>query len=72
MISKDKKYRTRDGRDVRIYAVDGGCGHTVHGAYFSRGQWLLSGWQHVSIGDIPDERIPLALCIAALSAREAG
>jgi len=39
MISKDKTYRTRDGREVRIYATDGDNGGTIHGAIF------LNGWQ---------------------------
>jgi hypothetical protein len=32
MIDIDKKYRTRDGREVRIYATDGEHGELVHGA----------------------------------------
>ena len=32
MISKDKTYRTRDGREVRIYATDGGAGTPIMGA----------------------------------------
>jgi len=34
MIDIDKKYRTRDGREVRIYATDGVGLKSVHGAYF--------------------------------------
>jgi hypothetical protein len=34
MISMDKQYRTRDGREVRIYAVDGGGKYPIHGADF--------------------------------------
>jgi hypothetical protein len=46
MISKDKTYRTRDGREVRIYATDGGGGYLVHGAIY------MDGWQaHVWSGD---------------------
>jgi hypothetical protein len=40
MISKDKTYRTRDGREVRIYATDGGGASPVHGAYYTE----RSGW----------------------------
>jgi hypothetical protein len=40
MISKDKQYRTRDGREVRIYATDGGSGTQVHGAVANDG-WQL-------------------------------
>ena len=41
MISKDKQYRTRDGREVRIYATDGGGDYPVHGAMLGH-----DGWQH--------------------------
>jgi hypothetical protein len=34
MIDINKKYRTRDGRKVRIYATDGGAGSPVMGAVF--------------------------------------
>ena len=33
MIDKSKHYRTRDGREVRIYATDGGVGNSIHGAF---------------------------------------
>jgi hypothetical protein len=33
MIDKSKTYRTRDGREVRIYATDGAHNMCVHGAY---------------------------------------
>jgi hypothetical protein len=32
MIDINKQYRTRDGREVRIYATDGEHGELVHGA----------------------------------------
>ena len=48
MISMDKKYRTRDGRKVRIYALDGGEDDTIHGAIFVRGReserWISWTW----------------------------
>jgi hypothetical protein len=46
MISMNKKYRTRDGREVRIYALDGNGSHTVHGAikYFDKDIWVLARW----------------------------
>jgi hypothetical protein len=47
MISKDKTYRTRDGREVRIYATDGGGSYPVHGVH--KGQddvWVLGCWTH--------------------------
>ena len=32
MIDMKKKYRTKDGREVRIYATDGVGHYPVHGA----------------------------------------
>ena len=43
-ISMDKKYRTRDGREVRIYAVDGGGSFPVHGAIRFENFWGLISW----------------------------
>ena len=40
MISKDKTYRTRDGREVRIYAIDGRGDYPIHGAIKT-----FSGWE---------------------------
>jgi len=40
MIDINKKYRTRDGREVRIYATDGANGK-VHGAIL-----MEEGWEH--------------------------
>ena len=44
MIDPKKTYRTRDGREVRIYAVDGGGEYPVHGATKINGEWLANGW----------------------------
>lgn len=45
MIDKSKQYRTRAGREVRIYAVDGGMNHSaVHGATFTDGYWSARLW----------------------------
>jgi hypothetical protein len=46
MISMDKKYLTRNGREVRIYALDGGGLHTVQGAIKDpeTGIWVLCRW----------------------------
>jgi hypothetical protein len=46
MISMDKTYRTRDGRKVRIYALDGGGMYTVQGAIKDPETciWVLSRW----------------------------
>ena len=43
MISKDKKYRTRDGREVRIYATDGHETYPIHGAIMDQG-WCPHHW----------------------------
>jgi hypothetical protein len=44
MISKDKQYRTRDGREVRIYATDGGGSWPVHGAILEQRGWVYAIW----------------------------
>jgi hypothetical protein len=44
MIDIAKKYKTRDGREVRIYAVDGAGPYSVHGAVKSDGRWCGSAW----------------------------
>jgi hypothetical protein len=41
MIDINKKYRTRDGHEVRIYATDGEHGELVHGAIKHK----QHGWQ---------------------------
>ena len=62
MISMDKKYRTRDGREVRIYALDGGGSHTVQGAckHLETGVWVLQRWNEqgrISGPDFPCDLI---------------
>ena len=44
MISKDKTYRTRDGREVRIYATDGSHPFVIHGAYRVGPNWIPCSW----------------------------
>lgn len=45
MIDINKKYRTRDGREVRIYATDGAGKYPVHGAVTSFGAgWEIFTW----------------------------
>ena len=44
MISIDRQYRTENGFEVRIYAVDGSKERQVHGAYFKDGEWHLTSW----------------------------
>ena len=43
MIDPKKTYKTRDGREVRIYAVDGRNGHRIHGAIYDG---KAHGWLH--------------------------
>jgi hypothetical protein len=45
MIDINKKYQTRDGRAVRIYAVDGGpLQILIHGAVLEKGCWSITSW----------------------------
>jgi hypothetical protein len=44
MISKDKTYRTRDGREVRIYATDGDKWSPIHGAIKEKSGWCFCVW----------------------------
>lgn len=47
MIDIKKQYRTRDGREVRIYATDGSEDMCVHGAIRFDGGWASEVWtQH--------------------------
>ncbi|MBL4753613.1 MAG: hypothetical protein JKY52_08495 [Flavobacteriales bacterium] len=45
-ISKDKTYKTRDGREVRIYATDGCPGYAIHGAVRIEAGWTSEEWYH--------------------------
>ena len=44
MIDKNKTYKTRDGREVRIYATDGGGPQPVHGAISGLNFWSTANW----------------------------
>ena len=45
MIDIDKKYRTRNGLEVRIYAVDCGGDYPVHGAVLEDDEtWAIFNW----------------------------
>ena len=47
MIDKSKTYRTRDGREVRIYATDTGAKQPIHGAFKDpSGAWIQHSWNH--------------------------
>jgi hypothetical protein len=44
-IDINKKYKTRDGQDVRIYAVDGNGPYPVHGAVEPKTDfWIPESW----------------------------
>jgi hypothetical protein len=45
MIDINKKYRTRAGAEVRIYALDGDEPRPVHGAFKSPTGWVVSCWR---------------------------
>ena len=45
MISKDKQYTTRDGREVRIYAIDGIGKFPIHGAVLTDEGWDETTWR---------------------------
>ena len=44
MINMDKKYRTRDFREVRIYAVDGSSRQPIHGSIKLDSGWTATVW----------------------------
>jgi hypothetical protein len=44
-IDINKKYKTKNGFEVRIYATDGAEPHSVHGAYFKDGNWFANTWR---------------------------
>ena len=45
MIDKNKQYKTRDGREVRIYATDGSGSLPVHGAINHNYGWEPYSWR---------------------------
>ena len=44
MIDKNKEYKTRDGREVRIYATDAGGDFPVQGAAKNSDRWVACQW----------------------------
>ena len=53
VISIDKKYRTRDGREVRIYSTDTEHGFDgVHGATKENHGWELTAWGRNGMKDL--------------------
>lgn len=49
MIDINKTYRTRDGREVRIYATDGKGPYPVHGAVRLTEFWSPMNWSHCGV-----------------------
>lgn len=46
LIDINKKYRTRDGKEVRIYATDGGGDYPIQGAVRTLdGRWRVCTWK---------------------------
>jgi hypothetical protein len=43
-IDKNKTYRTKDGKEVRIYAIEGTKNFAIHGAYKEYGSWQIDEW----------------------------
>jgi hypothetical protein len=44
-IEVGRFYKTRAGQKARIYAIDGGGGHPIHGAiYYSDEEWIPEDW----------------------------
>jgi hypothetical protein len=52
MIDINKKYRTRAGAEVRIYALDGGGNYPVHGAFKSHTGWVVRHWPQDGIQSV--------------------
>lgn len=44
MIRMDGKYRTRDGREVRLYADDGSKTYPIHGAIKVTTGWIVKSF----------------------------
>ena len=46
MFEAGKTYRTRDGREARVYATDGGPEWPIHGAIKrDGGEWISHNWR---------------------------
>jgi len=72
MIELGKQYKTRDGREVRIYAVDGGGRFPVHGALkqvdgtWRQEEWTLTGSYN---GEKDGHSLPNALDLVEVKPR---
>jgi hypothetical protein len=56
MIDKNKTYKTRDGREVRIYATDGRGIYPVHGAVKVEDGWIPYTWQEIGVEGVNNAR----------------
>ena len=54
MIDPNKKYRTRNGREVRIYATDGNRMYPIHGAVKYDDGWVGHVWTEEGKYHSPD------------------
>lgn len=55
MIDKNKTYKTKNGKEVRIYATDGEGPYPIHGAYKVGEGWVGTKWTEeglLVIGDL--------------------
>ena len=60
MIDINKKYQTRDGREVRIYATDGGGPKKpVHGAVKEKDGWYMLAWSKNGVVSNIDRNLDL-------------
>lgn len=54
MIDMNKKYKTKDGKPVRIYATDCGGGWPVHGAYLDDNVWWQISLREADLVEVPE------------------
>tara|TARA_R110000868_G_scaffold42836_3_gene144512 strand:- start:627 stop:974 length:348 start_codon:yes stop_codon:yes gene_type:complete len=60
MIDINKTYRTRDGREVRIYSTDTeGAKKAVHGAIKEKDGWYMLAWSKNGIVSNVDRNLDL-------------
>lgn len=50
MIYMDKKYRTKDGKEVRLYGNDGRAPGPIHGAILLEDGWQCATWSENGTG----------------------
>jgi hypothetical protein len=61
MISKDKQYKTKEGQEVRIYAIDGEGYWPIHGAIKTKEGWEQNCWKKDGGFNYNDNRSELNL-----------